>query len=67
MRPQVLSAAMMCTYSLNEPGVAKRLEAAVEKALEDGYRTKDIMSEGMKEVGCRKMGDILVENIQASA
>lgn len=60
---QVLSAAMMCTYSLNEAGVAKRLEDAVTEALEGGYRTKDTMAEGCELVGCKKMGEILVNII----
>ncbi len=44
----VLSAAMMMRYDLNRPDVADILERAVRQTLEDGYRTGDIMSEGMK-------------------
>lgn len=58
---QVLSAAMMLRYGLNQPAAADAIETAVEKVLDAGYRTGDIMSEGMKLVGCRAMGDVLLE------
>ncbi|MGL5805981.1 MAG: 3-isopropylmalate dehydrogenase, partial [Xenococcaceae cyanobacterium] len=53
---QVLSAAMMLKYGLNEARAADRLEQAVLKVLDRGLRTGDIMSEGMTLVGCRAMG-----------
>jgi 3-isopropylmalate dehydrogenase len=56
---QVLSAAMMLRYGLNEPDAATRIEQAVQQVLDGGYRTGDIMSEGMKQVGCRAMGEAL--------
>ncbi|MEN8178560.1 MAG: 3-isopropylmalate dehydrogenase [Pseudomonadota bacterium] len=56
----ILSVAMMLRYSLDEPGMAERIEQAVNKVLDDGLRTPDIMSEGMTEVGCEKMGDAVV-------
>ena len=62
----VLSAAMMCRYDLNIPAVADKLQAAVDKALDDGYRTKDIYNaskEGTKLVKCSEMGEILMKNI----
>ena len=43
--------------------VADRLEAAVTAALDAGYRTGDLMSSGMKQVGCIELGDILVKQI----
>lgn len=58
---QVLSAAMMLRYGLNEPEAADRIEKAVEKVLDAGYRTGDIMSEGMKAVGCQAMGEALLQ------
>ncbi|HEY9660771.1 MAG TPA: 3-isopropylmalate dehydrogenase [Allocoleopsis sp.] len=57
---QVLSAAMMLRYGLDEPEAADRLENAVMQVLDAGYRTGDIMSEGMKPVGCVAMGEALV-------
>ena len=57
---QVLSAAMMLRYGLNEPEAATQIEKAVIKVLDAGYRTGDIMSEGMKAVGCKAMGEALL-------
>lgn len=56
---QVLSAAMMLRYGLNQPAAADQIEQAVLKVLDQGYRTGDIMSEGMKAVGCKGMGEAL--------
>src|SRR6476469_3980070 len=61
---QVLSAAMMLRYALNQPEAANKIEQAVVEVLDRGYRTGDIMSEGMKLVGCRAMGDALIEVLQ---
>lgn len=57
---QVLSAAMMLRYGLNEPEAGDRLERAVLKVLDQGYRTGDIMSDGMTLVGCKAMGEALL-------
>lgn len=62
----VLSAAMMCRYGLERPDIADSLENAVSKALDDGFRTNDIMSEGCSLVGCKAMGDAIISRIQAS-
>ncbi|NJR21994.1 MAG: 3-isopropylmalate dehydrogenase [Richelia sp. CSU_2_1] len=61
---QVLSAAMMLRYALNQPEAATKIEQAVVKVLDKNYRTGDIMSEGMKQVGCREMGDALIAVLQ---
>ena len=39
--------------------VAAQLENAVTSALDAGYRTGDLYSEGMKKVGCKELGEIL--------
>lgn len=57
---QVLSAAMMLRYGLNEPQAASKLENAVFQVLDQGYRTGDIMSEGMTLVGCKAIGEALL-------
>lgn len=59
----VLSAAMMLRYSFDLDKEAKAIEDAVQKVLEDGIRTVDIMSDGMQLVGCREMGDCICERI----
>jgi len=58
---QVLSAAMMLRYGLNEPEAAQRLEDAVQTVLNQGYRTGDILSEGMTLLGCQAMGEALLK------
>ncbi len=55
----ILSGAMMLRYSLGLEKEAKSIENAVDAALEEGYRTYDIMSEGKKKVGTSEMGDII--------
>jgi 3-isopropylmalate dehydrogenase len=61
----ILSAAMMLRYSLGLPGEAKAVEDAVMRALDEGYRTKDIQIEGMKQVGTNGMGKLIAERITA--
>jgi len=58
---QVLSAAMMLRYGLNQATAADQIEQAVFKVLEKGNRTGDIMSAGMTLVGCQEMGNALIE------
>jgi len=59
----VMSAAMMLRYSFDMPAEADAIEAAVNKALDDGYRTGDIMQEGKTKVSCSEMGNIIAANI----
>jgi 3-isopropylmalate dehydrogenase len=61
---QVLSAAMMLRYGLNQPHAADTIERAVLKVLDLGYRTGDIMSPEMTQVGCQAMGKVLIEALQ---
>ncbi|MDB9493984.1 3-isopropylmalate dehydrogenase [Spirulina major CS-329] len=58
---QVLSAAMMLRYALDQPAAADCLEAAVITVLDQNYRTGDILSEGMNLVGCKAMGEALLK------
>ena len=60
----VLSAAMMLRYSFDLEKEADSIENAVKQVLKDGYRTADIMSEGKTKVGCKQMGDLLIERIK---
>lgn len=53
----ILSIAMMLRYSFHLETEANDIEKAVNHALDAGYRTPDMMSEGMKPVGCKEMGD----------
>ncbi|MGD1991470.1 MAG: 3-isopropylmalate dehydrogenase [Chromatiales bacterium] len=59
----ILSVAMMLRYTLDEPDMADRIEAAVNGVLDKGLRTVDIMSEGMTEVVTEEMGDAVVAEL----
>lgn len=59
----ILSAAMMLRYSFDMSEEADAVENAVNKVLDDGYRTGDIMSEGMKKVSCSEMGSLIAQAI----
>ena len=56
----ILSAAMMLRYTFNDEANALKVENAVKKALAQGYRTADIVTDGCKKVGCNAMGDAVV-------
>ena len=59
----ILSASMMLRFSLNLQKEADAIDAAVAKALKDGYRTGDIFEDGMKLVSTTEMGDVVAANI----
>lgn len=60
----ILSAAMMLRYSFDMDEEADAIENAVSAYLDAGYRTADIMSDGMTQVGCEKCGDLVIENLR---
>ncbi len=64
---EVLSAAMMLRYGLNQPAAADQIEQAVLTVLDQGYRTGDIMSEGTKATGCKGMGEALEKALSQNA
>lgn len=59
----ILSAAMMLRYSFDMNAEADAVENAVKQAIKDGYRTGDIMSDGMKHLSCSEMGSKIAEYI----
>jgi 3-isopropylmalate dehydrogenase len=59
----ILSVAMMLRYSLALEKEAKAVEKAVEDALNEGYRTYDIMSAGKTKVGTKEMGDVIAGKV----
>ncbi|MEA5583264.1 3-isopropylmalate dehydrogenase [Nodularia harveyana UHCC-0300] len=63
---QVLSAAMMLRYGLDQPQAADKIEQAVLQVLAQGDRTGDIMSPGMNLLGCRAMGKSLITSLEKS-
>ena len=60
----ILSLAMALKYSLDLDKEADQLEKAVQSVLDDGLRTKDIMSKNMKEVTTSDMGDAIIANLK---
>lgn len=60
----VLSAAMLARYDLDRPDIADCIRQAVNDTLDAGFRTGDIMSPGMTLVGCKAMGEALVQRVQ---
>jgi len=62
----ILSGAMLLRYSLNREPDADRIEAAVLRVLEQGHRTGDVHSAGMKLVGTVEMGDLIAREVERS-
>ena len=60
----VLSAAMLLRIGLEQEAAAADLEAAVERTLEAGFRTGDLMAEGCIRLGCRGMGEQLLAALE---
>ena len=56
----ILSAAMLLRYSLGQQEAADRVERAVQRALQQGVRTADIYTPGMRKVGTAAMGDAVM-------
>jgi 3-isopropylmalate dehydrogenase len=57
----ILSFAMLLRYSFGEGAAADQVEKAVSRVLDEGYRTPDIMQEGMNRVGTAGMGDAVLK------
>jgi 3-isopropylmalate dehydrogenase len=62
----ILSAGMLLRYSLNKGTDADRIDAAVLRVLEQGYRTRDIHGPETKLVGTREMGDLISTEVEKS-
>src|SRR5689334_1786539 len=66
----ILSTAMLLRWSLGLAGAADDVEAAVGAAIDDGFRTADLLPaegdrEGLRIVGTRAMADAVVERLKA--
>ena len=59
----ILSVGMMLRYSFGLAEEADAVEGAVKAFLQEGYRTPDIMSMGMRQVGTREAGDRIAKAI----
>jgi len=60
----IASAAMLLSYQLRLDKEAEVVERAIEKTLEQGYRTKDIQGPGTTLVGTIEMGQAILKNLQ---
>ncbi len=60
----ILSFAMALRYSLDLDKEADQLEEAVQDVLDEGLRTKDIVSKGMKEVSTSEMGASIISKLK---
>jgi len=60
----ILSFSMALRYSLDLDKEADNIEQAVQKVLDDGLRTKDILSKGKKEVSTSQMGDAIISKLK---
>ena len=59
----ILSLAMLVRYSLNDEQRAVQIERAVQKVLEQGYRTVDIYEDGTTLVSCDEMGEAVLKHL----
>lgn len=60
----IASLAMALRYSLDEPDAATILERAIDRTLEDGFRTGDIDEPGRRRVGTVEMGERVAERLE---
>lgn len=60
---QVLSVAMMLNYSFDLPAAYDDVFKAIQSVLDEGYRTGDIFSAGLKKIGTKEMGDLIASKI----
>jgi 3-isopropylmalate dehydrogenase len=58
---QILSGAMLLRFGLNQPKTADRIEQAVLKVLDLGYRTGDLAAPNTQVIGCKEMGTKILE------
>ena len=56
----IASFAMCLRYSFDMAAEADRLDAAIATVLDRGYRTRDMLSDGMTEIGTVAMGDAII-------
>ncbi|MFA5527007.1 MAG: 3-isopropylmalate dehydrogenase [Peptostreptococcales bacterium] len=59
----ILSVAMMLRYTFNLAEEAEAVENAVKVVLSKSFRTGDIMSPGMKLVGTKEMGQLIINEL----
>ncbi len=60
----ILSLSMMLKFSFGMDEASELIDKAIERTLEEGYRTPDIYSEGTKKVGTKEMTDRIIKNME---
>ena len=59
----IASVAMMLSYSFDWTKEAETIEQAIQKTLDQGFRTKDIEGPGTTLIGTKEMGQKILENL----
>jgi 3-isopropylmalate dehydrogenase len=62
----ILSAAMLLEHSLDAPKAARAVQDAVAAVLDAGHRTADLARKGERVLGCRAMGDRVLDALGAA-
>ena len=62
----ILSVAMMLRYSLDKIDLADLVEQAVQQVIDEGLRTKDIVSANQQMIGTNEMGDAVLSALSKS-
>ena len=60
----ILSVAMMLRYSLDKIDLADLVEQAVQQVIDEGLRTKDIVSSNQQMIGTNEMGDAVLSALR---
>ena len=60
----ILSAAMMLRYSFGLDEPAKQIEIAIDKTLEEGFRTHDLEGPEEQKLGTREIGQKVIDKLQ---
>jgi 3-isopropylmalate dehydrogenase len=62
---QILSLGMLFQYAFGMPEISAQVHQAVQSVLDQGFRTRDIATEGTTLVNTQKMGDLIVNALGA--
>ncbi len=60
---QILSLGMLFKYSFGRNDIHDAIFKAVGSVLEEGYRTRDILTQGKKETGTSEMGSLITDRL----
>lgn len=61
----ILTVGMLFTHAAKRPDIGEAIDAAVAKALDEGYRTADIArGNGFKLVGSKEMGEAVLKHLE---